>query len=123
MPSILIIDDDDSLRDSLRRTLHKQGYVIMEASDGGRGLRQLERQAVDLVLLDLFMPDKDGLETIGDLRRTHPGIKIIAMSGGGFKGKVDVLHVAKMLGARRTLTKPFTREQLLEAVELELAHT
>ena len=121
MPSILIIDDDDSLRDSLRRTLHKQGYVIMEASDGGRGLRQLERQAVDLVLLDLFMPDKDGLETIGDLRRTHPGIKIIAMSGGGFEGTVDVLHVAKMLGAGRTLTKPFTREQLLEAVELELA--
>ena len=74
MPSILIIDDDDSLRDSLRRTLRKQGYVIMEASDGGLGLKQLERQAVDLVLLDLFMPDKDGLETIGELRRTHPGI-------------------------------------------------
>ncbi len=121
MPSILIIDDDDSLRDSLRRTLRKQGYVIMEASDGGLGLKQLERQAVDLVLLDLFMPDKDGLETIGELRRTHPGIKIIAMSGGGFKGKVDMLPMAKMLGARRTLTKPFTREQLLEAVDLELA--
>jgi len=121
MPSILIIDDDDSLRDSLRRTLRKQGYVIMEASDGWLGLKQLERQAVDLVLLDLFMPDKDGLETIGELRRTHPGIKIIAMSGGGFRGKVDMLPMAKMLGARRTLTKPFTREQLLEAVDLELA--
>ena len=120
MPSILIIDDDDSLRDSLRRTLHKQGYVIMEASDGGLGLKHLERQAVDLVLLDLFMPDKDGLETIGELRRTHPGIKIIAMSGGGFKGTVDVLHVAKMMGARRTLAKPFTREQLLDAVREEL---
>lgn len=121
MPSILIIDDDDSLRDGLRRTLHKEGYVVMEASDGGRALKQLEGQPVDLILLDMFMPDKDGLETIGALRRTHPGIPVIAMSGGGFKGKIDVLHVAKQMGVRRTLTKPFTREQLLEAVEMELA--
>ncbi len=117
MPSILIIDDDDSVRESLRRTLHKEGYTIMEASEGRRGLKQLERSPVDLILLDMFMPDKDGLETIGELRRTHPGIRIIAMSGGGFKGTVDVLHVAKMLGARRTLAKPFTREELIEAVE------
>ena len=121
MPSILIIDDDDSLRDSLRRTLHKEGYAIVEASGGRRGLQHLQSQPVDLVLLDMFMPDKDGLETIGELRRLHPGLRVIAMSGGGFKGTVDVLHVAKMLGARQTLTKPFTREQLLEAVELELA--
>ena len=68
----------------------------------------------------MFMPDKDGLETIMALRRTHPGMKIIAMSGGGFKGTVDVLHVAKKLGARRTLNKPFTREQLLDALREEL---
>jgi CheY-like chemotaxis protein len=120
MPSILIIDDDDSLRDSLRRTLHQEGYAIMEASEGGRGLKLLERSPVDLILLDMFMPDKDGLETIGELRRAHPGIAIIAMSGGGFKGTVDVLHVAKKLGVRRTLAKPFTREQLLDALREEL---
>ena len=120
MPSISIIDDDASVRDSLRRTLHKEGYTILEASEGRGGLKQLERSLADLILLDMFMPDKDGLETIGELRRTHPGIRIIAMSGGGFKGTVDVLHVATMLGARRTLAKPFTREQLLEAVEAEL---
>ena len=116
MPSILIIDDDDSLRDALRRTLHKEGYTIMEASHGGRGLKQLESAAVDVVLLDMFMPEKDGLETIGELRRMHPGIRVIAMSGGGFKGTVDVLHVAKKMGVRRTLSKPFTREELIEAV-------
>ena len=121
MPSILIIDDDASVRDSLRRTLHKEGYTIFEASEGRGGLKQLEHSLADLILLDMFMPDKDGLETIGELRRTHPGIRIIAMSGGGFKGTVDVLHVATKLGARRTLAKPFTREQLLEAVETELA--
>ena len=120
MPSILIIDDDDSLRDSLRRTLHKEGYTIMEASEGGQGLKQLERLPVDVILLDMFMPDKDGLETLGELRRTHPGIRIIAMSGGGFKGTVDVLHVAKKMGVRRTLDKPFTREQLLDALREEL---
>jgi CheY-like chemotaxis protein len=120
MPTILIIDDDDSLRDALRRTLHKESYTIMEASEGRQGLKQLESQPVDLILLDMFMPDKDGLETIRDLRRIHPGIRVIAMSGGGFKGKVDVLPVVKRLGVRRTLAKPFTREQLLEAVREEL---
>ncbi|MEO7860512.1 MAG: response regulator [Nitrospirales bacterium] len=121
MPSILIIDDDDSLRASLCRTLRKEEYTVFEASEGRQGMKQLERSPADLILLDMFMPDKDGLETIGELRRTHPGIAIIAMSGGGYRGTVDVLHVAKKLGVRRTLAKPFTREQLLEAVELELA--
>jgi CheY-like chemotaxis protein len=120
MPSILIIDDDDSLREALRRTLRKEGYTIMEANEGGRGLKEFERSPADLILLDMFMPDKDGLETIMELRRTHPRVRVIAMSGGGFKGTVDVLHVAKKLGVRRTLSKPFTREQLLETVREEL---
>ncbi len=120
MPSILIIDDDDSLRDALCRTLRKEDYTIMEASDGRQGMKQLERSPANLILLDMFMPDKDGLETIMELRRTHPGVRVIAMSGGGFKGTVDVLHVAKKLGVRRTLSKPFTREQLLDAVREEL---
>ena len=85
MPSILIIDDDDSLRDALRRTLHKEGYTISEACEGRQGLKELEHSPVDLILLDMFMPDKDGLETIGELRRTYPKIRIIAMSGGGIQ--------------------------------------
>jgi CheY-like chemotaxis protein len=123
MPSILIIDDDQSLRDSLRRTLRREGYTVLEAAEGGEGLKVLKSHPVDVVLVDLFMPGKEGLETIGELRRSHPGIKIIAMSGGGKKGHMDVLKAAKLMGARRTLAKPFTREQLLEAVEQELAQT
>lgn len=123
MPSILIIDDDESLRASMRRTLRKEEYTIIEASEGRQGMKQLERSPADLILLDMFMPDKDGLETIMELRRTHPGIRVIAMSGGGFKGTVDVLHIAKKLGVRRTLSKPFTREQLLDAVREELYNT
>ena len=120
MPTVLIVDDDDSLRDSLRRNLQKAGYQVVEANEGRQGLKQLESMSVDLILLDIFMPGKEGLETIAELRRLHPGIRVIAMSGGGSKGDLDVLKVAKLFGARRTLTKPFSREQLLEAVEREL---
>ncbi len=95
----------------------------MEAAEGGEGVEVLKAQTVDMVLVDLFMPGKEGLETIMELRRLHPGIRIIAMSGGGTKGHMDVLKAAKLMGARRTLQKPFTREQLLEALETELAQS
>ncbi len=121
MPAILIIDDDESLRDALRRTLHKEGYTVVEAGDGQQGLKQLERVPVDLVLLDIFMPGKEGLETLRELRRLYPPLRVIAMSGGGSKGALDVLRWAKLLGARHTLEKPFSREQLLDAVQKELA--
>lgn len=121
MPSLLIIDDDNSLRDALRRTLHKEGYTIMEADEGRQALKQLERSQVDLVLLDIFMPGKEGLETLAELRRSYQGVKVIAMSGGGMKGHRDILEVARLMGASRILTKPFTREALMEAVEQLLA--
>jgi|CXWL01.1.fsa_nt_gi CheY-like chemotaxis protein len=121
MSSILIIDDDDSLRDALRRTLHKEGYAVTDASEGRQGLQQLEHAPVDLVLLDIFMPGKEGLETITELRHSYPNVPVIAMSGGGIKSGLEVLKIARFLGARRTLTKPFTREQLLDAVREELA--
>lgn len=115
--TILIIDDDQALRDSLRRTLRREGYTVLEAAEGGEGLKVLKSHPVDVVLVDLFMPGKEGLETIGELRRSHPGIKIIAMSGGGKKGHMDVLKAAKLMGARRVLAKPFTREELIDTVE------
>ena len=115
--TILVIDDDESLRDSLRRTLRRDGYMVMEAAEGGEGLKLLKNHPVDVALVDLFMPGKEGLETIEELHRSHPGISIIAMSGGGAKGQMDVLKAAKLMGAWRTLAKPFTREELIEAVE------
>ena len=117
MPTILVIDDDEYLRDSLRRTLKKGNYTVLEAAEGGKGLAVLATQAVDLILLDIFMPGREGLETITELRRSYPTIKVIAMSGGGSKGDLDVLKTAKVFGAQRTLAKPFTREELIEAVE------
>ena len=121
MASILVIDDEDSLRDALRRNLQKSGYHVIEANEGKQGLQQLASFPVDLVLIDIFMPGKEGLETIRELRQSYPNIPVIAMSGGGSKGMADVLRVATLLGARRTLLKPFTGQELLEAVRHELA--
>ena len=121
MASILVIDDEDSLRDALRRNLQKAGYHVIEANEGRQGMQQLASFPVNLVLIDIFMPGKEGLETIRELRRSYPNIPVIAMSGGGSKGMADVLGVATLLGARRTLLKPFTGQELLEAVQHELA--
>ncbi|HEU5091875.1 MAG TPA: response regulator [Nitrospira sp.] len=121
MASILVIDDEDSLRAALRRNLQKAGYHVIEANEGRQGLQQLASFPVNLVLIDIFMPGKEGLETIRELRRSYPNIPVIAMSGGGSKGMADVLGVATLLGARRTLLKPFTGQELLEAVQHELA--
>ncbi|MBI5855800.1 MAG: response regulator [Nitrospirae bacterium] len=120
MPSILIIDDDASLRAGLRRALQKAGYTVVEACNGLQGLQSLTTTPIDLVLLDVFMPDKDGLETIKELRAAKPEMRVIVMSGGGTKGAVDVLQIARYLGASRTLVKPFSRGRLLEAVWEEL---
>lgn len=82
MPCILIIDDDQSLRDSLRRTLQSKGYVILEATEGNEGIKVINTLAIDVAIVDLFMPGKEGLETILEIRRSHPTLKVIAMSGG-----------------------------------------
>lgn len=119
--TILVIDDDESLRNSVRRTLKKMSYMVLEAAEGRQGLTVLKTQTVDLILLDIFMPDKEGLETLTELHRSYPGIKVIVMSGGGAKGGLDVLKIARMLGAQRTLAKPFTQEELIEAVKQLLA--
>jgi DNA-binding NtrC family response regulator len=121
--TILVIDDDPSLRDSLRRTLRKSGYAVMEAAEGGEGIRVLQNHSIDVALVDLFMPGKEGLETILEIRRSHPTVKIIAMSGGGAKGQVDMLQTAKVMGRCQALVKPFSREDLIGAIGRLLVST
>lgn len=115
--TLLIIDDDPALRDSIRRTLRREKYTVLEATEGREGIEIVKANPVNLVLVDLFMPGKEGLETIAELRRSYPGLKVIAMSGGGTKGFVNLLDVAKSMGAQRVLAKPFSREELIEAVD------
>ena len=120
---ILLVDDDPDVRRSLEATLTKAGYEVILASDGAEAVRRWrELSGGDLVLLDLFMPEKDGLETIIELRTHSPGVPIIAMSGGGSNKRVDILGDAKLLGAIETLEKPFNPHALLALVARTLAN-
>lgn len=116
MTRILLVDDDELLRRMLRLTLIKMGHVVIEAANGNDALRLCETEPPDIVLTDLIMPEKEGIETIRELRRLHPDVKIIAMSGGGRGSARDYLVIAKRLGAAHTLNKPFTNEELAGAI-------
>ncbi|HZS94734.1 MAG TPA: response regulator [Chloroflexota bacterium] len=121
MPSVLVVDDEDQIRSMIRRTLEEAGYEVHEARDGKEGLHQYRRCPTDLVIMDILMPDQDGLESIIALRREFPSAKIIAITGGSdMIGILNHLDVAQMLGARRTLHKPFDMQALLEAARAEL---
>ena len=113
---ILVSDDDERVRQATSDILQHEGYEVAVARDGNELMRAYRQQAADLVLCDLFMPDKDGLELIGDLLKDFPEARIIAMSGGGYKGMLNVLHMARHLGAKDILAKPFGRAKLLEMV-------
>ncbi len=117
MKNILIIDDDDILRKMLRRMLEEFGYSVTEAQNGKVGLKLYSQHPIDLVITDLFMPEREGLETILELKRIDPKVKIIAISGGGNQGDVSLLSVAEHFGALDTLVKPFDMKDLIQAVE------
>jgi len=112
---ILVIDDDALLRRAIRVVLEAAGYDVIEAGDGTAALRVYREHGADLLLVDLFIPEPDGLEVIRTVRAEVPGAKIIAMSGGGSL-KLDLLAAAAAFGASRTLWKPFVPDVLLGAV-------
>jgi DNA-binding response OmpR family regulator len=113
---ILLVEDDESVRDFVHRTLVRAGYEVEDAPDGEVALQAYGRLASDLVITDIVMPGKEGLETVRELRRRYGDVRIIAMSGGGL-GRADTyLDLARKLGASRILTKPFSMNELLEAV-------
>lgn len=116
MARILIIDDDDQVRAMLRRTLEAQGYEVAEAANGSLGIASFKHDPADLIITDIYMPEKEGLETIIELKRDYPDVRIIAISGGSRDMDLDFLPVAQKLGAVRTLAKPIERSKLLETV-------
>ena len=116
MARILIIDDEDQPRRMLQQVLIRAGYEVIEARDGNQGLQLFRASPTDLIITDILMPEKEGLETIIDLRREFPAVKIIAISGGGRTGNLNFLEVAKRLGAQRTLQKPFELQEMIAAV-------
>ncbi len=120
MAKILLVDDDPDIRSLLKIMLTGEGHDVIEATDGTQALQVAQSQSFDLVLTDLIMPDKEGIETIMELRKKIPRIRIIAMSGGGVGRQEDYLGLAGKLGAMRTLAKPFGVKELKEAVDAVL---
>jgi CheY-like chemotaxis protein len=116
MLRVLIIDDEPQIRSMLRLMLEREGFEVIEAPDGLEGIRRYREKPADLIISDLIMPNKDGIGMIIELKKEFPDVKIIAMSGGGLNKPEGYLEGAKKLGAKRTLTKPIHREQLLRAV-------
>jgi CheY-like chemotaxis protein len=128
MARILVIDDDDLVRQTVEKMLCMAGHAVALAVDGVDGLRQFRQQAFDLVIADIFMPNKEGLETIRELRGMTSHTPIITMTGSaagnnraGVAGNVDYLRMAEAFGATRTISKPFSRHDLLALVDQCLA--
>jgi CheY-like chemotaxis protein len=121
MPRILIIDDDTQFRLMLRRLLEKEGYEVVEAADGRIGIEMFRLFPSDVVITDIIMPEKEGVETIVSLRKEHPDLKIIAISGGGRNAPGDYLLLAHKLGARVTMEKPLDRTRLLVVLKEMIA--
>jgi DNA-binding response OmpR family regulator len=117
MKKILIIDDEHVIRSMLRSFFEKFNYEVLEASNGNQGVALFKEHKPDLIITDLVMPEKEGLETIREIRKLDHNIKIIAMSGGGIASSDSYLQVAKKFGAQYSFDKPINLEELLAAVK------
>lgn len=114
---ILIIDDDDLIRLTIKNALKKLGCEVIEAENGHAGIERFRKDHPDIVITDILMPDKEGLETISDIRALDSKAKIIAMSGGGSTQNMAFLQLAEKMGAARTMSKPIRPEELLNAIK------
>lgn len=112
---ILVADDDEKVCRWLRTVLELEGYRVIEAADGWQALHTIQRQSPDLVILDVYLPVQDGLETILRVQSRHMPVKVLAISGQAVQG-YDLLKIAAIFGAHGTLEKPFSVDRLLLGV-------
>ncbi|HEX4263634.1 MAG TPA: response regulator [Verrucomicrobiae bacterium] len=122
MANILVIEDDTNVRAAIHHGLTQAGHTVLSAPDGKQGMNTLRHSAVDLVVTDIFMPEQEGLETITALRKQHPKLPVIAISGGNVVSEA-MLAVARELGAQEVIEKPFGLDRLLTAVGKVLGNT
>ncbi len=116
MKRVLIIDDEPVILVMLKKMIEKAGYKVDLASNGNEGLDLLRSKPFDLVITDIIMPEREGLEIISILRKEFPEIKVIAISGGGRLSPDGYLESANFLGAKKVLKKPFTMDEIVGAV-------
>lgn len=117
---VLVVEDDPAVLRTLVIALSRAGYAVLEARDGDEAMRLWRDQPADLVITDLHMPQKNGLELILELRGWSPATPIIAITDGGRTGQIELLGDAKLLGAVRAIAKPFRLEEILATVDEEL---
>ena len=117
MAAILIVDDDDLTRIVVKRILEIDHHTIFQAANGQEALQVVSTSPVDLLITDILMPERDGLDVVAQVRGTHPWVKVLAYSGGGSLRDFDVLTYAKEAGAHAALQKPFSVSDLLSAVD------
>ncbi len=113
---ILIIDDDPSVRSVIRRTMQRAGYVTEEASHGKEALRTIEEKEIDLAIVDIIMPEKGGIETLMEIKKKHPNIKTIVISGKVDTHADSFRTLVTQFGSTKILEKPFEMDELKEAV-------
>lgn len=116
MAKILVLDDEPAILIMIKKMLEKADYEVSVASNGKEGMRLFEMEKPDLLITDIIMPEKEGLETIFELRKKHPELKIIAISGGGRISPDGYLPGAKLLGANMVFQKPLVQKDFLNAV-------
>jgi len=116
MARILVIDDQEPIRRIVRRALELQGHQVLDASDGEMGMQVLARHGADVVITDIFMPGQDGILTLRQIRKLYPDVKVIVMSGGDSTGMMDLRRDAELLGAVRSLPKPFNAKEIIDLV-------
>ena len=116
MARILVIDDQEPIRRVVRRALEQDGHEVFDASDGELGMEILESQSFDVVITDIFMPGQDGIVTLRQIRKRFPTIKVIVISGGDSTGMMDLREDAELLGAVKSLQKPFNAREIMDLV-------
>ena len=116
MARILVIDDQEPIRRIVRRALENERHEVWDASDGELGMQLLERETVDIVITDIFMPGQDGIVTLREIRKKFPSLNVIVMSGGDSTGMLDLRKDAELLGAVKSLQKPFTAREIVDVV-------
>ena len=117
MKKILVIDDDNDFRRMLCAKLTKSGYTVVEAENGVEGIRRFTENEVHLVVTDIIMPEKEGMETILELKKIDPALKIIAVSGGGRSAPEDYLSVSEYFGAVKSFRKPFNLSEFVQTID------
>ena len=117
MAMILIVEDDQVVRKVVARALNEMAHDVLQAANGVEALKLYKENPTDLVITDLIMPEKDGIELIRELQEIRADVKVIAMSGGGRHGKLELLDLAEAFGAQRVLSKPIHIDDLTEAIE------